>query len=127
MCTPVAVTADVPPSRFWVVSTLHVDAVACALALLCCACYQERLKRFLPAKIISDDRKGELAATIRSRHKAHVGKKQPEVVAEYMRRVKAWKVRPMPMPPSRWLLAVAGWMRSCSPPYHSLVSGCVPF
>jgi hypothetical protein len=46
-----------------------------------------------PAKLVVDDRKIELVRTIRSRHQTQKGKKQSDVMADYMRRVKGWKVR----------------------------------
>ena len=53
---------------------------------------QNNLRRFLPAKIIKDERKAELARIIRGHHETHTNKKDREVQVEYMRRVKAWKV-----------------------------------
>lgn len=58
---------------------------------------QTKIKRFLPAKLCTEERRGELAVEIQKRHKTHSGKSIPEVQRAYLKHVKGWKVSPRPL------------------------------
>lgn len=78
---------------------LEVTAAGCfgymhgCLTMLFLCGSQTKLKRFLPAKMCTDERKSELGAEIQKRHKTHSGKSSSEIQRAYLRHVKAWKVR----------------------------------